>query len=374
MANPEHLDLLKKGVEVWNQWREEHPEIEPDLSGANLEGARLSGAHLERARLSRACLEKADLRDVHLEGAHLSGANLKAARLSGAHLEGARLTRACLEKTNLKGTYLEKAHLWSAHLEGARLTGTHLEKAHLWDAHLEGAHLLGAHLEGADLSHASFDHHSYLEGLVLRDGQHGSASLVDINWNGANLAVIQWEHLTLLGEEQAARQSKTPAGKGKDKDMRLEEYQTAVRANRQLAVALREQGLNEEADRFSYRAQLCQRIVWRWQRRPLKYLGSWLLWLLAGYGYRPGRSILIYLLIIFSFGITYHLFGDLSLWPPDAFVYSLTSFHGRGFFPGLQNNHSLHDPLILLAALEAVLGLLVEVSFIATFTQRFFAR
>ncbi len=58
MANPEHLDLLKKGVEVWNQWREEHPEIEPDLSGANLEGARLSGAHLERARLSRACLEK----------------------------------------------------------------------------------------------------------------------------------------------------------------------------------------------------------------------------------------------------------------------------------------------------------------------------
>ncbi len=235
-------------------------------------------AHLERARLSRACLEKVDLRNAYLEGANLSGANLEGARLSGAHLQGARLTRARLEKANLKDTHLEQAYLWSAHLEGARLTGTHLEHAHLWDGHLEGAHLLGAHLEGADLTHASFDNHSYLEGLALQDGQHGSASLVDINWNGANLAVIKWERLTVLGEEQAARQSKTPDGKGKDKDMRLEEYQTAVRANRQLAVVLREQGLNEEADRFAYRAQLCQRIVWRWQRRPLNRVSGQRRW------------------------------------------------------------------------------------------------
>ncbi len=57
--------------------------------------------------------------------------------------------------------------------------------------------------------------------------------------------------------------------------------------------------------------------------------------------------------------------------PPDAFVYSLTSFHGRGFFPGLETKPSLHDPLVMLAAIEAVIGLLIEISFIATFTQRF---
>ena len=28
------LDILKHGVEVWNQWRKEHPSIEPDLSEA----------------------------------------------------------------------------------------------------------------------------------------------------------------------------------------------------------------------------------------------------------------------------------------------------------------------------------------------------
>jgi hypothetical protein len=51
-------------------------------------------------------------------------------------------------------------------------------------------------------------------------------------------------------------------------------------------------------------------------------------------------------------------------------VFSLTAFHGRGFFPG--EHISLRDPLAVLAAAEAVIGLLIEISFIATFTQRFF--
>ena len=32
MANKEHLAILKQGVEVWNKWRKENPEIKPDLS------------------------------------------------------------------------------------------------------------------------------------------------------------------------------------------------------------------------------------------------------------------------------------------------------------------------------------------------------
>jgi hypothetical protein len=34
----------------------------------------------------------------------------------------------------------------------------------------------------------------------------------------------------------------------------------------------------------------------------------------------------------------------------------------------------LSNPLTIFAALEAIIGLLIEISFIATFTQRFFAR
>ena len=112
------------------------------------------------------------------------------------------------------------------------------------------------------------------------------------------------------------------------------------------------------------------RVVLRSRNKYGQYLFSAFLDVLAGYGYRPRRSVLWYLATIVVFALGYHVSGHLSLWPPDAFVYSLTSFHGRGFFPGLEGMPSLHDPLILLAAVEAVVGLVIEISFIATFTQR----
>jgi transposase len=76
MANQEHLDILKQGVQIWNQWREEHPDIEPDLSEARLGGALLS---------------KADLSEANLLGADLSGADLGGTTLSKANLSGAEL-------------------------------------------------------------------------------------------------------------------------------------------------------------------------------------------------------------------------------------------------------------------------------------------
>ena len=54
MANEKHLEILKKGVKEWNEWRNKHPKEQPDLSGADLSGADLSGAHLEEANLIEA--------------------------------------------------------------------------------------------------------------------------------------------------------------------------------------------------------------------------------------------------------------------------------------------------------------------------------
>lgn len=39
MADQEQFDILKQGVEAWNQWREKHTDIEPDLREANLHQA-----------------------------------------------------------------------------------------------------------------------------------------------------------------------------------------------------------------------------------------------------------------------------------------------------------------------------------------------
>jgi len=173
----------------------------------------------------------------------------------------------------------------------------------------------------------------------------------------------------------------------KSKAVRLKEYEQAVRANRQLGTVLQGQGLNEEAARFAYRAQVLQKTVFRIQslqsgialRKRMQSLGAWLfswfLFLIAGYGYRPSRSFLAYLLVISGFATVYYLLGHAvgpTLSPLGAFVFSMTSFHGRGFFPG--NNISLDNPLTVFAALEALVGLIIEVTFIATLTQRFFNR
>jgi uncharacterized protein YjbI with pentapeptide repeats len=108
-GDEEHLKLLKQGVEVWNQWRRENPDIRPNLSGADLEGADLSGVDLNWANLERADLVGTHLEGAHLSEAHLSGADLSGARLRGADLSGAHLSGATLFIADLSGANLSEA-------------------------------------------------------------------------------------------------------------------------------------------------------------------------------------------------------------------------------------------------------------------------
>jgi len=124
MANLEHLAILKQGVPAWNKWREEHPDVRPDLSEADL-----SGADLRRANLGGADLPGADLIGANLIGASLFGANLTWADLSGADLSGADLSGANLSRADLTG-----ANLSGADLTGANLTGAYLREARVGKA------------------------------------------------------------------------------------------------------------------------------------------------------------------------------------------------------------------------------------------------
>ncbi len=104
MANQEHVDLLKQGVEAWNQWRNEHPDTKPDLLEASLAEttlveADLRGALLDRANLRKADLSGADLRGASLREADFSEAFLGGTNFSGADLRGANFSRSDLFKT-----------------------------------------------------------------------------------------------------------------------------------------------------------------------------------------------------------------------------------------------------------------------------------
>lgn len=310
--------------------------------------------------------------------------------MAGVKLVDTILFRVHLEGSRLRKAHLQGANLSLAHLEEAYLDEANLERANLYRTHLEGANLGEANLEHAVLYKAIFDSETGLENVSFGEGKLCTALLADVHWDGVNLANVNWSQIKVLGDERLARRQEPDdryfyyewqqIGSGgkqltiwrKSKDTRLDEYMSAVRANRQLAVALQGQGLNEVAAHFNYRAQKLQRVVLRRQRKFGSYLFSGFLDMLAGYGYKPWRSFLAYLIVITVFATAYFIVGYLvgpSLSPIGAWVFSMTSFHGRGFFPG---GIRLDDPLTILAAIEAFVGLLIEVTFIASLTQRLF--
>lgn len=131
MTNPDHLELIRQGISLWNRWRKAHPEIRAELPQAHLRRA-----YLRRGQLSQSNLSGADLIGTDLIEANLSKANLSLANLSGADLSMANLIGADLSSANLNG----------ANLNGADLNG----------ANLTGATLVGADLIGADLTDAAF--------------------------------------------------------------------------------------------------------------------------------------------------------------------------------------------------------------------------
>lgn len=118
MANPEHLEILNRGVEAWNEWRRAHLDTLPNLNGAYLVNADLSGANFMDTNFAYANLTNADLSSANLEDANLAYANLVA-----ASLRGAALTYANLHHAHLIDADLTDAHLYSVDFSGADLSG-----------------------------------------------------------------------------------------------------------------------------------------------------------------------------------------------------------------------------------------------------------
>ena len=349
-------------------------DAEQETEAIHLENADLRMAHLEGAIFDYAHLEGANFDNAYLENALLQGACLERTNFQAAHLEKARFVGAHLERVSFTSANMERVLLSGARLDGANLKHANLKTANLYEAHLEGADLTLAHLENAHLARSFLDGATKLDNIFLGNKKDGFIYLADIHWGDVNLAVVDWSSISVLGDEPTTEKRRLFHRRPKVRTNPVKNYPKAMRAYRQLSVVLRNQGLNEDAARFTYRAQLIQRKVFWNQRKIWQNLGSLFLDLLTGYGYKPWRSFRAYLIVIIAFAIAYFIIGHTVgpvLSPLGSFVFSMTSFHGRGFFPG---GITLDDPLTVLAALEAFVGLLIEVTFIATLTQRLFGK
>ena len=128
--NQTQFDLLKSGVEQWNNWNLH--------GGRGSEDIDLTGADLSGLNLTDAFLRFSDLSGANLSGTNLHDADLISVKLNNANLTGADLTEASFSDTDFGG----------ANLTGANLSGYHYVGDFI---NFQGANLTDANLDSEDL-------------------------------------------------------------------------------------------------------------------------------------------------------------------------------------------------------------------------------
>lgn len=129
MANPEHVELVRRGPRAIALWRLKHSFERlnltfADLQGLDLNGFQLLNANLRGANLSRANLSRTDFSEANLTGADLSDADLMCACFVRANLNKANLTNANINHANFSRADLTDADLSGAVVKNSRFKGT----------------------------------------------------------------------------------------------------------------------------------------------------------------------------------------------------------------------------------------------------------
>jgi hypothetical protein len=161
MANVEQLKILEQGVDIWNNWRGEHPSVKIDLVGAMLSEADLQWVDFSRSDLRTANLSLAKLTDARLTNADLSGANLIGTDFSSSRLSGARFNDTSLNNTNFTNVDLsetlglsEASHWGISHVSNRTLQ---LSKGNIPVSFLRGCGLSDLDIEAAKLAQPGLD-------------------------------------------------------------------------------------------------------------------------------------------------------------------------------------------------------------------------
>ena len=170
MANPQHLEIIKNGNTVWNDWRINHPEIMPDLWGADFSGIDLIGIDLSGCDITEGQFVDANLTGAHLFSSNLTCANFRRATLWNTNFENARLPMADFREANLRDAHFKGADLSEANLSGAVLVGTNFDNAILRGCNVYGCSCWNVNLSEADQSN-----------LVIRRGALEFSEIEEIN-------------------------------------------------------------------------------------------------------------------------------------------------------------------------------------------------
>jgi len=221
MANEAHVTLFKQGVTNWNKWRDNNPDIIPDLSETVLaeydfDNVNLSQANLRGVILSGLHSSDWDYYDYYHENTSSVDANFRASNLRNAKLNACYLSRSNFSNADLQGAELCRANLEEAQFCNANLSQTNLSEACLKGADFSGANLCGADLNSADLNRTNFN------GGCLEAVDFTGTDLNHANFSNTDLNKADLSHAKNLTEEQLKTsrlcKTKLPPGINLDSD------------------------------------------------------------------------------------------------------------------------------------------------------------
>jgi uncharacterized protein YjbI with pentapeptide repeats len=176
MPEAEHLEILKQGTDVWNQWREEKFYVRPNLRGADLRDVDVSKVYLGEADLTGV-----DLRGRDLSHAQLYDVDLTEAKLNNAKLVKADLTRAILYRADLMGANLLEANLQAADLRDADLAHASLRGSFLGGVIFTGCNLSKADISESNINGTTFGDNDLRDVIGLDSVIHGGPSVIGVN-------------------------------------------------------------------------------------------------------------------------------------------------------------------------------------------------
>jgi uncharacterized protein YjbI with pentapeptide repeats len=167
MADPQHVDVLKKGASFAREWVAKHNCL-LDLYRANLEGIDVSGVDLSFGIFSFANMRKSNLHgaeafQARFIGTDLSGAMLTESKIYCTQFVSANLSEVDFSKAEAYGTIFISADLSgtkfiNADLSQANFTRAILDNADLGKAELYGAIFSGSSLKKTDFKEAILSH------------------------------------------------------------------------------------------------------------------------------------------------------------------------------------------------------------------------
>ncbi|KPA12704.1 low-complexity protein [Candidatus Magnetomorum sp. HK-1] len=210
-----HLAILRKGVDAWNQWKNNF-DTKIDRIKTNLREAYFKG--VEAVSKADAFFVKSEEEFSDIIKANNIDADLKEAFICGAQDE-ASMNRTEIDeenwideilsdilKTNLIKADLQinfsRANLRGLELSGVNLTGAILNKVNLSSANLSGANLRDVNLSNANLSYANISGANLREVNLSKAKLHQSylcdTDLSDANLSGANLTEADLSESNLM--------------------------------------------------------------------------------------------------------------------------------------------------------------------------------